>query len=252
MTPIGCFCYLVRHTQYDVDDLCESLTSLYTNYLKNYDYPVYVFHENGLTQAMRDQILGQIPIPLKLVPLEFQVPEWITGAISKVGYKHMCRFFGNQVFHQSVLADHEYYCRLDSDSRILSPIGFDIFERASKEGWDYGYITDSIKDKACYAEGLWSAAGEYFRGRPQPLVKFEDLPFAQCYYTNFELCRIGWFHEQGWSEFFEYLDHCGGIYRERWGDHTIRYIGVRMMMPAARIHHFTDIHYRHQRDFNSK
>jgi hypothetical protein len=253
---LGCFCYLVRHTPEDVEDLCGSLTSLHENFLGQYPYPVYVFHEPELTKDLGDQIRHHVAAPT-LIEHAFEVPRWVEDAPAdprQLGYRHMCRFFGNEIFFQEELWGHRYYCRLDSDSRILSPVGFDLFERAHRGRWFYGYITDALKDKPHYAQGLWKACERYFDGFEQVHMlhqQFADLPFAQCYYTNFELCRTSWFQQAPWTDFFRYLDRDGGIYRERWGDHTIRYIGVRMFMDPRHIHQFDDIHYRHHKTFNA-
>ena len=227
----GCFVYLVNHTDRAVEDGVRSLALLQANYLDRFPTPVLLFHEAHLTDEMKQQLTASARV--RFVPVDFSsYPEG-------VGYKHMCRFFAGKIFHQPALADFDYYCRLDTDSFINAPIQYDLFDCAQQTGTWYGYLNDAIQDNLAYCQGLWDAARRFG-------ISTAGIPEGRLYYTNFEVCYLPWFRGNPWQAFFEFLDDAGGIYTYRWGDHTIRYIGVKAFMEPERVKQFTGIAYSHQ------
>ena len=253
---LGCFCYLLRHTDKDVKDILGSLDSLYQNFLKDFSYPIYIFHEQELTLDMQKSIITfaqKNKIRLYLRCLKFNVPKKGAEKLKgfKLGYSHMCQFFAAKIFNRPELQAYTYYCRLDSDSRILSPIKYDIFKYMETNSYQYGFITLE-QDKIQYSSGLWPAIKTWIRQHHvTPLqVPFAAIKEGVCYYTNFELCKISWFKQGYWLPYIDTILKDGGIYRERWGDHTIRYLGLLLFMPAKYIHQFLDIHYLHHKEYN--
>jgi len=161
----------------------------------------------------------------------------------------MCRFFANEIFKQPILDNFEYYCRLDTDSFILSSVSSNIFEDAKNNNIKYGYINDSIRDVPEYTIGLWKLAQTFIESHKDiPIYSklYTEIEENRLYYTNFELCNVSWFKSDIWKSFFKVIDNDGGIYRHRWGDHIIRYIGVRSFIPPEQIKRITNIHYSHQ------
>ena len=255
---LGCFCYLVNHSGGNsVSNCVKSLRLLYGNYLKEFPTPVFLFHESGLTENMKAVLIQSIPSKLTFIPIEFSVPTHVNeiNQSCRIGYMHMCRFFANEIFYHPVLNDFEYYCRLDTDSYILSPVKSNIFEDVKTEGILYGFINDSIKDLPQFTEGLWPLADDFLKRHPEiPRYSrlYSDITERSLYYTNFEICKISWFKDNPWKLFFDEIDKNGGIYKHRWGDHTIRYIGVRSFVPSNQIKRITNIHYSHQGIENNK
>ena len=252
MSSLGCICYLANHTALAVADLVESLRSLQIHYRARFRCPLYVFHEPEMTEGMKLQIIRACP-DAQLVQLVFPArpgSEHFTGGA--LGYRHMCHWFADDIFHHPVMQAHKYYIRLDTDSKLLAPIEYDLFAAAETKGWTYGYITE-FNDQPSVADGLWPCVRKYLDAHPElvPLrTLYKDIPEYRCYYTNFELCCMDWFRSEPWTSYFKAVDEAGGIYSVRWGDHIIRYIGVRLFVPDVQIHHFRDIKYFHQGAFN--
>ena len=48
----------------------------------------------------------------------------------------------------------DYYCRLDTDSRINAPVPIDMFEYMATNGLHYGFVERST-EQAHLAEGMW-------------------------------------------------------------------------------------------------
>jgi hypothetical protein len=233
----GAVIYLVNHTEQSITDMKKSLRLLQTNYLKKFPCDVICFHEKELSLEVRNEISQDV----RWVELDFSYPPWIDQ--SKIcrerapGYLHMCRFFGNSVFHHSVLQEYEYTLRLDTDSEILSPIQVNLFETAHNRKIIYGYVDDTIRDQPQFIYGL--------RDCCQQIVNVEHLEIGRVYYTNIELCRRDWFISNPWNALSTHIDFNGGIYYHRWGDAPIRYIGVQLYTkPADRW--ILPVHYRHQ------
>ena len=245
----GCICYLVRHTPKDVQDLVEGLKQLQKNYLNKFPCPVHVFHEAELTSDMQAQILGA-GVDLALHLIVFKAPLHVDKLAPRaLGYRHMCRFFSDAIFWQPAVRQTRYYMRLDTDSRTPYPINYDLFEHMAKHDYKYGYIA-TLVDKPQYYQGLWSLVSRYLETKEPTLVPINSIQEGKCYYTNFEICESAWFRAEAWVSYFECIDNDGGIYRHRWGDHTIRYLGVNLFMPAKHIHQFTDVPYVHHKAYN--
>ena len=252
MKNLGCFCYLVNHSgNNSIGNCIQSLRLLNTNYLQKFPTPVICFHETGLTNEMKQVLINHTQVPLTFVHIDFSTPSHITeiNAGWRIGYMHMCQFFANRIFHQPILDDFEYYCRLDTDSYILSPVQSNIFEDAKRSDTYYGFINDSLRDDPPYVIGLWETAKKFIEAHPEiPIYSklYTDIEERRLYYTNFEMCNISWFKQDTWQKFFEEVDKAGGIYKYRWGDHIIRYIGVRSFMSPEHIRRVTNVHYSHQ------
>ncbi len=247
----GCFCYLVNHTQPYLTDFERSLILLRKNYLARFGGPVIAFHEAGLTEEVRRNLVERTQVPIQFVQLEFAIPSHIDkfklyGA--RLGYMHMCRFFADTIFHHPALATYDYYCRLDTDSFIHSPARADIFKDAAKAKSLYGFIADHLHDQPEFYSGLWDTARAFVNARPeyQYQKRVDQIPEGRVYYTNFELCYLPWFRSDPWSDYFKAIDTTGGIYYTRWGDHTIRYLGVNLLMPPERVMRVTSLPYTHQ------
>jgi len=252
MKTLGCFCYLVNHSGLNSINTCiKSLTLLNANYLNHFPTPVILFHESGLTDSMKSTLQSSSNAPLTFQEIKFSIPAHITQINRewRIGYMHMCRFFANEIFSQPILQDFEYYCRLDTDSYILSPVSVNVFEEAKSNNIKYGYINDSLLDSPNYTVGLWPLAQTFVNSHPEiPTYSklYSDIPERRLYYTNFELCNIEWFQNPPWTMMFKDIDNSGGMYKYRWGDHIIRYIGVRLFVPPEQIKRITTVHYSHQ------
>ena len=255
-TSNGCICYLVRNTPRDLDEFSRSLSDLHNNYWRRHPCDVYAYHEEDLTEDQRKQIAAASPIPLRFVELKFELPVGVEVSLDRwaLGYRHMCHFFANDIFHRPELQQYKYYMRLDTDSHILSPVGPDLFTWAERNEVKYGYINNTFSDQPFFATGLWQRFAQFVDTHPEyPTYKklYTDIPELRVFYTNFELCDLSWFRSTPWSHFFSWVDLAQGIYYHRWGDHTIRYGGVNLYMHPKHIQ-IAPIHYYHQFEFGLK
>jgi hypothetical protein len=249
----GCICYLVSAEPIDVADLRRSLALLYANYCRAFPCDIYIFHESDLKESVRRTLERSTPMPIVFREISFPAvtpPVDIGASPFPMGYRHMCHFFANDIFQRPELKDYAYYMRLDADSMILSPVEFDLFKMMETSDYQYGFISDNFLDRPEYATGLWPLAEQYVAASKHPIYKklYQDIPERKCFYTNFEICKLEWFRKAPWIDYFAEIDRANGIYTTRWGDHTIRYIGVNVFMPPGQIVK-VPIHYYHQSEF---
>lgn len=243
----GCFCYLVNHTEQAVRDGEHSLALLAAHYLQQFPVPVVLFHEAALTDEMKWRLTAALgPTVPTFAPVDFsgypRGAATVPGGSWDLGYLNMCRFFTSEVFRHPALSGFDYYCRLDTDSNILAPVTYDLFAHAERVGALYGFLNDELRT---HADGLATAVKNFTVKHPE-WHTHELAHEGRLYYTNFEICYLPWFRRDPWQTFARFIDETGGIYTHRWGDHVIRYAGVKLLMPPSAIWHCEHVAYSHQ------
>lgn len=235
----NCVVYLVRTSDEDVILLNKSLSLIDENLLETTNNTdVVIFHEESFNNRKKDVTslknanlifqLVEFPTPPADAPEIFPHPNQYQVSIGNLGftmgYRHMCWFFTGGLFQQPIMDYYKYCLRLDNDSFILSKIPYDIFELMQSKNAKYGYIEEGIqKDDPAVIEGLWEFAHGHISNIEEGLM----------YYTNFEICEIEWFQKGLYYLFFKRIEHSGNIYRKRWGDAPLRYLGVNILMPQT-------------------
>jgi alpha 1,2-mannosyltransferase len=249
--PKAAFYYLAQAERLSM--LSASLLSVDRYFLKNFDYPVIIFHEgnfgSSLQKLLRTQTLGY---RLFFQEVTFTIPHFINASdvsfniscVSYVSYRHMCRFQAKSVYEEPILAGLEYVWRMDDDSELLSTVQFDVFTFMRDFGLQYGYIKIHYDALACTV-GLWKAAERFMRVRHLKPTFFHEWPDPKIYYNNFEVSALPLWLSQDYVDFINYIDHLGGIYYYRWGDAPIKSLAVSMLVPRNETFNFINITYRH-------
>jgi hypothetical protein len=253
---IGCICYLVSAAPNDVLELIHSLALLHRNYLKAHPCDVFLYHEAGLYTYVRDYIQKAIGFPVIFIKIKFpNLPPSVKVSHPNfgIGYRHMCHFFANDIFNRPELQEYEYYMRLDTDSEILSPVRCNIFEHMREHEYIYGFVCNDRLDSPVFSKGLWPLADAFVASHAYKAYKqlYADIPERGYFYTNLEVCKLGWFRQKPWADFFDAVHQSQGIYTTRWGDHIIRYIGVNLYAPPDKVVKLP-IHYYHQDEFGKE
>ena len=252
--------YLTRLN--DLWILRHSIKFLFTNFNKEHNYPVVVFYDD-LTPMAISSLLGELNADLGYFPdikfekLSFALPEDVSTEESsytlpltqfRMGYRHMCRFFGGQIFHHPALANYKFYMRLDSDSFILSKITRDPFQHMKDQGYEYAFMEREEKDAPWACEGLWDSTKQFIDSNR---TRMENPPTEwnlEVYNTNFEIVDMDFFRSSNYQDYFNHIDSTRNIFYKRWGDHCIRWLGIRMFMKPSKIWCVTDFCYQHGGD----
>jgi hypothetical protein len=228
----------------------RSVKYLDANFNDAYGYPIIVFHEPNMDNDNdRRQLRSLTNSTLFFQLVHFDFPDFINRSavpprlcFKTVGYRHMCRFQAKTVYDQPILVGLRYVWRLDDDSFILKPIGYDVFALMRDRQILYGFAT-VVSDYGPCVVGLWPAVAQYIRDRVIK-AKFK-WPRGRIFWNNFELSDLTVWWSEEYTDYIDYIDRLGGIYYHRWGDATIKTVAVTLFVPKDRTHHFKDIAYKH-------
>ena len=241
--------YLSRTTEESMRQLIYSISLLKRNFLPWSPADIIIFHEDGYDTQTVKKAVGDLGcgMDIKFSQVDFSrmMPGFEGLTPGQRGYRHMCHFFANDIFLRDELACYERYMRLDVDSYILSPVKYNIFERMAQKGWKYVYRME-MKEHATVAKGLREAAEAYFSSNPSCVRNHPAIKRLKLYYTNFEICDLEFFRSEPWQKYFGAIDATGGIWRHRWGDAPIRWLGIKYLMRPSEVHCMRDMSYFHQ------
>lgn len=236
------------------------------NHFENVD--IYLFHSGDFKKSdlvyLEDRLLERLPSHAKgvfrMVDLSntsyWSLPEWLQhdnqdkwkgSDIYPLGYRHMCRFFGMQLwqFFEDLNLEggcnYKYIARLDEDSFILSPIPYDLFEFMQSEQYVYGYRMCAY-ELAETIPKLWFK--KWRRGLNETAHRWID-PGLCGFYTNFFVADLTFFQSPDVSKFLNEIDRRGFYFRQRFGDLLVHSLAVYAFAPPTQIHRFLDFTYQH-------
>ena len=251
--PKAAVYYLVQSRR--IDSLVSSLSSL-DNYFNNqYNYPVIIFHEDDLLKVHHALIRSKTTSRLFFQRITFEIPPYLNRSaiifdipcLSHISYRHMCRFHAKLIYEQPIMAKLQYGWRLDDDSELLQPIGYDVFRWMQERSIQYGYILIHYDSLLC-TKGLWDAVESYIKlNNIRSQFEWKE---PMIYYNNFELSDLSIWTSPLYKRFIDYIDRLGGIFYHRWGDAPIKSLAVSLFVPENKTHYFLDVAYKHVRFFN--
>ena len=112
----------------------------------------------------------------------------------------MIYFWWRQVFEHPEVRQLQYYCRMDTDSMLQTPMSLDIFVNMREHKYIYGYVHQSVDTAASgVIDGLWRFIGKYLKENPDVMTtvkmnnwevpsetELDSAPIGM-YYNNFEV-----------------------------------------------------------------
>lgn len=244
--------YVLSHKG-NLGRLTKMLKSFEENFNRHYNYPLIIFHED-FGEAEKKQLQEAVRFRLQFRTVGFKIPAWLDRAkipertpcsphSSTVGYRHMNRFLA--FFAAEELSkEYDWQWRLDDDSLITEEVGYDVFRLMAENGKRYGF-TNIVQDDPKCVLGLWNATRDYVDREELEPTFFTRWTEGAVFYNNFEVSHSSIWTSAAYRNFFEHIDHLGGIYYHRWGDAPIRSIGVSLFVEESEVHQFTDIAYTH-------
>ena len=228
--------YLTRSDATSVRQMLHGIHLLAKNFLPWSPADIVIFHEADFDRSLVEKspvcsALADSGIKIRFGLVDFSAEHLGMEGLTpgQKGYRHMCHFFANDIFMREELRGYDFYMRLDVDSYVLSKVRYNVFERMRREGRKYAYRM-VMNERAKVVRGLLAAATAHFTANPAPGVQAPAVRKVRLYYTNFEICDLEWFRSDGWQRYFAAIDATGGIWRHRWGDAPIRWLGLQYLL----------------------
>eukprot|EP00656_Telonema_subtile_P013802 TRINITY_DN17016_c0_g1_i2.p1 TRINITY_DN17016_c0_g1~~TRINITY_DN17016_c0_g1_i2.p1 ORF type:complete len:1094 (+),score=263.27 TRINITY_DN17016_c0_g1_i2:74-3355(+) len=237
--------------------LMMMLQQLHTNFNNEYKYPIVLFHDTPLSPEQRSAITrdGQWSwikfeaIELSLSALEpelpaEEVPERTPCAPTRLFYRHMCRFHAIEASRRMSELGFEWHWRMDDDSRLGAPVGYDVFELMATNKMLYSYLDVVQEEHKCVAN-LWELADVHLAKRKLIPTFYHEWPEGVVFYNNFEISHHSVWESPEVQHWMQAVRTSRGIYTSRWGDAPIRTLAVAMFVDPLRVHRFSDLAYSH-------
>ena len=120
----------------------------------------------------------------------------------------------------------------------------------------YGFNM-AILDDARSFPSLWQRTRAFLGAHPEhvhpqsdPSWLLDTATLAQDYnncqfFSNFEIGSLDFFRSEAYQAYFDWLDHSGGFFYERFGDAPIHTLAVSLLAPKGKSWFFRDIGYEH-------
>lgn len=171
-----------------------------------------------------------------------------------IPYRHMCRYESGFFWRHEIMNNFKYYWRVEPSIKLHCDIKYDVFKYMRENKKSYGF-TISLFEYGATIETLWQTTKNFMKEYPQlvhpdNLMKFisddNGETYNKCHFwSNFEVADLDLWRGASYSTYFDYLDHAGGFFYERWGDAPVHSIGAALFAPKDSIHYFEDIGYFH-------
>lgn len=173
----------VRHSSYGRDSLAmlqESLLLLFQNYRAAQRHDVLVFHTGDFGLAEQSRVLAPLsgrPVRFERVPAQhWRLPvhvapwladdnrtTWTQWPKYSLGYRHMIRWYVVGLWETLEAMGYTWCMRMDEDSRILSPIDYNLFTHMASRGGTYvcaaSALTSGSRASGFSPSALTSPAG---------------------------------------------------------------------------------------------
>ncbi|KAL1728728.1 glycosyltransferase family 15 protein [Schizophyllum commune] len=267
------FVFLCRNK--DLPGVVSSMQAMEDRFNRKYNYPWVLLNEEPFTEEFKQRVsvLTRAPISFGLIPREHWVqPDWIDESLARKGrlsmmaqriiyggatishrYRNMCRFNSGFFFHHELLQPYRYYWR--PDVKFFCDIDYDPFIYMQENEKVYGF-TISLYEWEPTIPTLWDSVKEFMAEYPQYISPQNSMDFLSddggehynlCHYwSNFEIADMDFWRGEAYQKFFDFLEHKGGFYYERWGDAPVHSIAASLFARKDQVHFFRDIGYRHE------
>ncbi|KAJ1453891.1 nucleotide-diphospho-sugar transferase [Pelagophyceae sp. CCMP2097] len=237
-----------RATETQYAAFMESASRLRLAFQLEQEYPHLAFHEGDIPATHQEYVTSRVPwaqfhdvsgVWGKFQGVAAQIPdeaEWDAKDRSR-GYKHMCRFYGTQIFDIVATLGYDVIMRVDDDVFLLNTLEYDPFRVV----WDSGVVyawgaTDKeshfkteqtfqpwVRKYCEYVDWGESAAATESR-----CLGVADRVIEEMYFNNVFASRVAFWQQPIVKKFLLDVDESHGIYTHRWGDAPIQSAAVRL------------------------
>ncbi|RKP34648.1 nucleotide-diphospho-sugar transferase, partial [Dimargaris cristalligena] len=265
----ACFVILVRNKE--IHSLRYSIQQLEDRFNHRYHYPYVILNDEPITPIFKRYLSRIVSgnITFGVVPEEhWSYPPWINqqkAAIARVkmrniiyggseSYRHMCRFNSGFFYRHPLMADYDYYWRVEPGVQFTCEVDYDPFVYMQERKLKYGFAI-SMKEIPPTVTTLWATTQQFMREHRHLIPSDNTLAWVaepkrstynMCHFwSNFEIASLAFYRSPEYQAYFDYLDRAGGFFYERWGDAPVHSLAAAMFLQKDEIHWFHDIGYIH-------
>lgn len=267
--PKACFVTLVRNSE--LAGLVDSIRLVEQRFNSKFKYDWIFLNDEEFSDDFKQTVSNEVSSTVKfgLIPKEhWSYPDYIDQSKaaqtrqdmahiiygSSESYRHMCRYQSGFFWRHPLLDDYDWYWRVEPDTKIYCDINYDVFQWMQDHEKVYGF-TITIHEFVDTIKTLWDTSMAFFKKEPKYLADKNLMKFLSddngktynlCHFwSNFEIANLNLWRSPAYKAYFDYLDHAGGFFYERWGDAPVHSIAASLILPADKLHHFADIGYHH-------
>ena len=238
----------------------ESSSRLRRTFRLEREYPHVVFHEKGFPDDHKSVMLLTAPW-LQFVDISHvwgnaqRPPKELWNATDRSeGYRHMCRFYGLQIFNVSKQLGIDVIFRVDDDVFMLRKVDYDPFRLLWESGAVYGFGGVTTENHEHTATTFEPWVKRYCSQRLQ--IDMDDLAddddesrrkkqrldcdgiarsvVDRMYFNNVFMSVVSFWSENPLvSAFAGAIDKSNGIYVHRWGDAPMQTATVRLFAAGS-------------------
>lgn len=171
-----------------------------------------------------------------------------------ISYRHMCRYESGFFFRHPLMLEYEYYWRVEPSIELFCDVGIDPFKFMKENDKKYSFVL-SLYEYVETIPTLWDSVKGFMKKHPEHIAEDNSMSFLSddggvtfnhCHFwSNFEIGSLDWLRSKAYLDYFDYLDHDGGFFYERWGDAPVHSIAAALMLQKDQIQFFNDIAYYH-------
>lgn len=257
----------------DIGAMVTTIISYEDRFNKNYQYDWVFLNNEEFNEEFKTVVTRLVSGKARfgVIPDEhWSYPSWIdqkkaaeerqkledAGIIygGSESYRHMCRFESGFFYRHPLMLEYKYYWRVEPDTKIFCDLDFDVFRYMRENKLKYGFTLAVYEFPETIAT-LWESTLKFFQMypkyvHPDNLGRFvtedQGRSYNGCHFwTNLEIADADFWRGEAYSTYFEYLDHLGGFFYERWGDAPVHSIAASIMLERDEIAHLDFIGYNH-------
>lgn len=263
--------FLVLCQNKDIYELLETVQNINDRYNHRYGHDWVFLNDEPFDDFFITGVSMHIPkgkLSFGQVPQEhWGYPEWIDREkaaecmadlearnVWKGGsesYRHMCRFFLGFFYDHPLVAQYQYYWRVEPGVKFYCDVEYDVFRFMREHGKKMGF-TISMFEYRDTIRTLWDTSQAHFLGEQLPedsmarFVTNDDGSYNLCHFwLNFEIADLSFFQSAQYRRYFAQLDRTGGFYYERWGDAPVHTLAAAHLLGKNKLWWFGDFGYYH-------
>ncbi|KAJ2218895.1 hypothetical protein EV180_005560, partial [Coemansia sp. RSA 518] len=231
---------LVRNS--DLFGLRSTIRQIEDRFNARHNYPYIFVNDVEFTEEFKRGVrdLTQAHVHFGILDEEsWKVPEWINRERyehvkstaqyphgEKDSYRKMCCFQSGYLHRHPLLADLDFYWRIEPDVEYYCDMNYDPFVFMQQNGLKYGWNI-AMPEFMATIPTLWNTTVQFVTEHPKLLASDSLWPwlldehgnYNGCHFwSNFEIVDLSFYRSAAYQTFFDYLDRAGGFFYERWGD----------------------------------